>query len=98
MFNDIKLKITSFVTQWEVENANMLLAFIEARKIKTATLKDKYGEIGDYIERILYEIPEDLDIYLNRNLNGEDKEFLKSKVGGQWFAKTFMQYNVSQKN
>ena len=92
-----KLKITSLVTKWELDNYAVFLAFSDSRKQKTGDLANKYAEVGDFIERLLYEIPEDLDVYLRMNLDDAEQEFLKSKIGAMWFAKTFMQYNVSQK-
>jgi hypothetical protein len=98
MHTDIKLKISALVAQWELNNYAEFTRFVEARRAKTETLAKKFAEMPTtgFIERLLYEIPESLDIYITQNIEDEEMAWLKSKIGGLWFAKTFMQYNVSQ--
>jgi hypothetical protein len=96
--NDIKLKIAAIVTQYERDNAPEYTAFLMGRKAKTDNLINKFGETksSDFIERILFEMPETLDGLLVTQLEDDEMQFLRSKIGGLWFAKTFKQYNVSQ--
>lgn len=92
-----KTKIQLIVQVWEEGNGTEFGLFLQARKKKTELLKNTYAETGDFIERLLYEIPESLDIALNVQLDESEKLWLKSKAGGQWFARKFRQYNVSQR-
>lgn len=94
-----KLKITSVVVKWERDNPMTYQLFLEGRKQKTANLKNAFAvpDGAGYIERLLHDIPEDLDIALTQQLDESDLQFFRSKLGAQWFAKSFKQYNVSQK-
>jgi hypothetical protein len=96
---DIKLKITHIVTKWELDNPTEFSLFLQSRKAKTDDLKNKFAELKghNFILRLLYEIPEGLDTSLRFGLDSFEMEFLKSTPGALWFAKTFKQYNVSQK-
>lgn len=93
----IKGKVQLIVQVWEEGNATEFGLFLQARKKKTELLKNEFAEAGDYIERLLYEIPESLDIALSVQLSDDEQFWLKSKAGGQWFARQFRQYNVSQR-
>lgn len=99
-YSDVKLKITSIVTKWELANYHLFLRFLDARKKKTDTLRTKFGETDQkmgYIERLLFEMPEELDAELVRELNDFETKFFRSKEGGIWFAKTFKQYVTPEK-
>jgi len=100
MHNDIKLRIAAQVAKWEAANPTEFSLFLQGRKAKTDDLRNRFAELKghDYLIRLLYEIPESLDAELRLNLTPDDMAFLRSDVGGKWFARTFKQYNVSQRS
>lgn len=58
---------------------------------------NKFAEIkGDFLERGLSEYPETL-FNLFATLPNEEQEFLKSKKGILWFAKTFKEFSLCEK-
>ena len=62
-----------------------------------AEKRSKFAEIqGDFMERGLSEYPETL-FNLFSTLPNEEQEFLKSKKGILWFAKTFKEFSLSEK-
>lgn len=93
-----KLKLNIIVAKWEKENPIQFGIFLDARKIKTDTLANKWAtpDGATFIERLLYELPEDLDILIWKGLEDAESQWLKTQGGAKWFAKTFKQYNVSQ--
>lgn len=97
--NEIKIKITALVTKWEIDNPTEFGLFLESRKKKTDNLSNKFGEMkgSTFIERILFEMPESLDIELINALSVDDMKWFRSKEGSLWFNKSFKQYNVSQR-
>ena len=99
-----KLKLTGkdgvegIVKRWERENAIQYSLYLDSRKKKTDNLANKFAQTpgSNFILRLLYELPEDLDIKIRMGLDDAENEWLKTDKGGVWFAKTFKQYNVSQ--
>ncbi|MDE2098560.1 MAG: hypothetical protein KGL39_15000 [Patescibacteria group bacterium] len=99
-----KLKLTGWdgheglVACWERENPVQYSLYLNSRKQKTELLSNKFAETpgSNFMLRLLYEIPEDLDIKIRMGLDSAENEWLKTDNGGVWFAKTFKQYNVSQ--
>lgn len=96
---DVKLKVSHAVTKWEMDSPFEYSAFLSARRSKTDGLANAFAEVPGqgFIERLLYEVPEGLYAALRMALDDGERAFLQSKEGAQWFTKTFMQYNVSQK-
>jgi hypothetical protein len=90
--------VEGIVAKWERENPVQFSLFLNSRKQKTETLANKFAVPtgANYLLRLLYELPEDLDIAIRFGLDDAENEWLKTDQGGKWFAKTFKQYNVSQ--
>ncbi len=97
--NSAKLKITRVVNNWEKQNPLIYASYKESRKLKTDNLANTFAETpgANFILRLLYELPEDLDFLIHRALDDAETEWFKTEQGGKWFAKSFKQYNVSQK-
>lgn len=51
----------------------------------------------DFIERVVCEWPETLDAIFKQKLTKEDEEWLYTKEGTRWFARTFPEYAVIEK-
>ena len=97
---DIKLKVTKIVTDWELKNYGMFLSFLDARREKTRNLKNAFADLTkstDFMERLLYEVPESLDGEFQMQLSDDELKFLHSKEGSLWFAKTFRQYTIPER-
>ena len=98
--NSAKVKIRFAVDQWEKSHPFDFQAYLAARKVKTDNLSNTFAETpgGGFILRLLYELPEDLDFTINHAIDDAELQWLRTDAGGKWFAKTFKQYNVSQKS
>lgn len=72
--------------------------FKKSVAIKKDQQRTDFGETKmDFVERILFEIPETLHTSLQLRLTEPQKEWFHSKEGSQWFAKTFKQFQVTQR-
>ena len=90
-----KNKITKFVGEYEKLFADEFAAFQAGMKEKR---KEGFAETGmDVIERALYEIPETLHAVFSTRMEEDELQWLQTKEGGRWFAKTFKQYCVGEK-
>lgn len=99
MNQSTKLRLASIVTKWELENFALFLRFSEAKRVKTAKLANKHASIqkGDgMIERLIHEMPVELDEAIRAGLSEEENHTLQTREGAIWFAKTFPQYRVAE--
>lgn len=77
--------------------------FKKGVRIKREQQRTKFGETNlDYAERIIHEVPATLFAMLKVRLSEEDMAWLwseddKSKEGVRWFAKTFKDFQVTEK-
>lgn len=85
----IKKHIQNLVEKW----IKIFPKEAEIMKNITKEKREKYdssfGDNKDVLEGPLYEIPETLLGMFNMLLTEEELNWLKSKEGGMWFAKTF---------
>jgi len=94
-----KDRIRDIVKTYEIVCAGEFSEFKLAMSIKRDLQKSKFSELKgtDMVERLMYEVPEQLFLLFKGILKDEEKGFLQSKKGAIWFAKTFPQYRVAEK-
>jgi hypothetical protein len=91
-----KDKITRIVKDYESLFSSEFEQFRVSHKIKVDLQKDDKSELGETVEQLLVERPEQLFNMLKGMSTEKEWEYLTSKDGLRWFARTFPQYAIAR--
>lgn len=90
----IKAIVESYIKLFP-EEFDLLKKFLRERR---ELLENEFGQMKtEMLKRILYEIPENLDVMFQDKLSVAELEELKTLEGGRWFAKNFPDFRITKK-
>src|SRR5262245_28567567 len=88
-----KAQIKRIVEAYKLIYAEEYRLMLDILRMRRALVSDqKYAQVDKTDLRGLYEISETLQAQLVHNLNMSDLTWLKTRQGGQWFARTFSEF------
>lgn len=93
--DEIKNVVLDYIRLYPEEFAGVAKDIEEKRKLQ----KNQFSEVkgSDMVERALYETPETLFNMFLKSLSMDAHNWLSSKDGGRWFAKTFDVFKLADK-
>lgn len=96
----IKKKVKNLVDGYKIlfpDEYKTVVVWIETnRRIQEnefASLKQDNG----MVQRAIYELPEALSVSIEKELDGEQLAYFKTKECARWFAKTFPEFSLATK-
>ena len=97
--NSIQTRIASIVEQYKERFAEEYGQFCEAMEDNREMQKDEFASTGSdgAIGQLLFEVPTTLHGMLTAKLASEEKKYYQSKLGAEWFAKTFREFSPAAK-
>lgn len=95
----MKEKIKLIVEDYKKIFPEEYTAFVKQQVQVREGMINEFASIkGDLaIERRLFDTPATLHEMFSKNLNKEELTWFKSKIGGRWFAKNFIEFRASIK-
>lgn len=92
-------RIINTVNIYKASFPNEYQAVCKQIELNRRISNDEYASVvGEHnIKRKLYEIPEKLSVSLYKVLDEEENQWLISKKGALWFAKSFPEFNNAYK-
>jgi len=94
-----KAKITKIVDEYKLIFNQEYNLFVEQQiQTRKGLLNEFASTQGDNVlERKLFDLPATLHSMFVEKLNKEEAIWFKSKEGGRWFQKTFIEFRASKK-
>ena len=97
--NKAQIKIQGIVQDYKTIFQDEYKAFCKQQhQVREGNLNEFASVKGDMaIERKLFDTPATLHSMLVEKLDGEELKWFKTKKGGRWFAKYFIEFRASKK-
>ena len=95
----IQIKIRQIVNNYIQDFPYEYKAVCEAIKDKQTLQNDPMASAGkdSFIRQFAYEIPLTLSNLINQKLDEEEREYLSSIKGAEWFARTWREFSPAER-